>query len=93
MFGGFSFDKGSFRVCLFPLELLFWSVLISLLINSLDMCFVSDFFFSRLAKYLVFCSLFSIMFASDLNIKPFSSRSIMDSYSFFHLLQFISYLF
>ena len=83
MFGGFSFHKGSYRVCLFPLELLCWSILISLLMNSLDICFVSDLFFSRLAIYLVFRSLFSIMFALDLNIKPFSSRSIMDSNSFF----------
>ena len=61
----------------------FWSVLISLLINSLDIRFVSDLFFSTLAKYLVFRSLFSIMFALDLNIKPFSSHPIMDSNSFF----------
>ena len=67
MFGGFSFQTGSYRSCLFPLELFFWS----------------DLFFSRLAKYLLFRSLFSIMFALDLDIKPFSSRSIMNSISHF----------
>ena len=89
MFGGFSFLTDSYRICLFRLELfyffvfVFWSLLISLLINSLDIRYVSDLFFSRLVKYLVFCSLFSIMFALDLNIKLFSSRPIMDSNSFF----------
>ena len=53
-----------------------WLFIVSLLIS-----FDSDFFFSRLAKYLLFFSFCSITFAFDLRIKPLILFSIIDSNS------------
>ena len=50
-------------------------------ICNLEMSLVSDFFFSKLAKYLLFFSLCSIIFALDLSICPLSFMSITFSNS------------
>ena len=50
-----------------------------LLIANLEISFVSDRFFSRLAKYLLFFSSCSTMFAFDRMISPFNLVSVIFS--------------
>ena len=47
--------------------------------DNLEIDFVSDCFFSRLAKYLPFFSPYSTMFAFDCMINPFNLVSVMFS--------------
>ena len=56
-----------------------WFVLIELLMDTLEINFVSDRFFSRLAKYLLFFSPNLTMFAFDRIIKRFNLVSVMVS--------------
>ena len=72
-----AFCKSFRRLLIFRLDLYFF---LSFICN-LGMSLNSDLFFSRLAKYLRFLSLYSTMLAFDLRIDPFILFSIMFSNS------------
>ena len=65
------------------LKVFVWFVLILLLILSLEMSFVSDLFFSKLAKYLLFFSPCSTISAFERSINPCILSSVIFSNALF----------
>ena len=64
-------------------------MLITSLTHNLEISFVSDRFFSKLAKYLLFFSSCSTMLAFDRKINPLSLVSVNCSNVFFFFIKIV----